>query len=743
MALVVLTMVFTILVAIEPMRKYGLTGLQILDLFGYLVPMVLPMTLPVSALFGATFVYGRFSQANEMLAAKASGISAVTLLRPAFVLGVLVTAASLVVSNYVAPAMAEQFGHAVEKNLKGLASQGLRTQGYVSLPNARFLHADDVDRECRHIHGIVAVQVKKAGVIRLVVVPSCEARIETSGDKPQVRFKVTEAAVTWSDRYGIAWMEDPLLEPMDPPNLAQEKASWYNWDELHATLKDPSRNGKIRDRLLNTHYDLCAEKLGRRVVEAINAGRVYRSAADGDQYVLLARAARLVNSSVVELSQGHQRVKVSVTRGGKLAGEILADAGSVSTAPSPDGRQATATIALTGDVKTRTPRGEPKALGSRQWRLAGLPLRGDGVAGVIEAVISGTPYTFSTGTDRYTLTAGWAEAEPDGGVTLSPIRPVTVVVRGKTDRIVTANRGTLTTIWHPGKKEMTTSVALGGELVTVRTTRWRREGLFAMEQFASNREFVKDVADALASRVDYDFRDDTFRYTLSAGQARVTQAGTVRLSSAVRPSGLKRVEVVVKTGQGTDRRTVRTVSADTGQVIVRRPTEDGTRTALIVLSGNVDFGRHKEWTSPCGLPVPSDIAAEVRSPELAGVCRRAEQDASDKDVLARVRNTRREMGFLHWEIVAEMHGRLALGVSGFLLVIAGAALGLIFRGGQVLSAFAISVAPAVLAYIMVVMGEQMVTNPKVAPWIGLAAIWSGNALLALGNACIYGWTIRR
>ncbi len=75
MALVVLTMLFTILVAIEPMRKQGLTGTQVLDLFGYIVPVVLPMTLPISALFAATFVYGRFSQTNELLAAKASGLA--------------------------------------------------------------------------------------------------------------------------------------------------------------------------------------------------------------------------------------------------------------------------------------------------------------------------------------------------------------------------------------------------------------------------------------------------------------------------------------------------------------------------------------------------------------------------------------------------------------------------------------------------------------------------------------------
>ena len=752
MALVVLTMIFTILGAIEPMRRYGLTGSQILDLFGYLIPVVLPLTLPISALFGATFVYGRFSRSNELLASKGSGISAVALLRPAFVLGAIVTAASLGISNYLAPAMAEQLGHAVEEDLKGLASQGLRTRGYVSLSESRFLHADEVDRECREIHGIVAVKVKKPGVVRLVVVPSGRAWMAKKGGKPQVRFEVDEAAVMWSNRYNIMRMDKPSLDPMDPPNLAKEKASWYTWDELRATLRDPSLNGKIHDRLLKTHYDLCAEKLGQRVVEAINVGGGYRTDDESDRYILLARAARSISSNVVELSEGPQRVKITVSPSGKIAGHILADAGSISTGPSTDGRGTTATIVLTGDIKTRTGRGETKALGRQQWPLAGLALGDDdGLADVVDAVVRGTPYVFSDGADRYTLTAGWAEVDDTGAVALSTIRPVTLVItdqtdviKGQTNKVVTANSGTLTAIWHPGKNEMTTSVVLGGGLVTVRTTRWRRDGLVVPEGFASDEAFIKDVAKALGSRVDYDFRDDELRYTLSAGQAEVTKGGTVKLSSAVRANGRKRVDVVVKTGQGTDSRTVHTVSADDGEISVHRPADGGKPTALIELSGNIDVGRHKnEWTSPRGLPIPKDIAEEVKSPDLAGVCRRAEEQSKDKNILSRVRNTRREIGYLHWEIVAEMHGRMALGLSGVLLVVAGAALGLIFRGGQVLSAFALSFAPAVVAYVMVIMGEQMVTNPKVAPWMGLAAIWSGDALLALGNACIYGWAIRR
>ena len=74
MALVAFTLVMTIFGVLEPLRKQGLSGLQALSLFGFTMPVMLSLTFPIAALFAATFVYGRFSQNNELLAAWASGV---------------------------------------------------------------------------------------------------------------------------------------------------------------------------------------------------------------------------------------------------------------------------------------------------------------------------------------------------------------------------------------------------------------------------------------------------------------------------------------------------------------------------------------------------------------------------------------------------------------------------------------------------------------------------------------------
>ena len=98
---------------------------------------------------------------------------------------------------------------------------------------------------------------------------------------------------------------------------------------------------------------------------------------------------------------------------------------------------------------------------------------------------------------------------------------------------------------------------------------------------------------------------------------------------------------------------------------------------------------------------------------------------------------------LRGRIKAEMHGRIAYSLSCCLMVAMGAALGLIFRGGQVLTAFAVSVLPAAIVVVLVAMGQELVANPGVNPGVGFAAIWSGLGLLLVGDVYLYLRLMRR
>ncbi len=87
---------------------------------------------------------------------------------------------------------------------------------------------------------------------------------------------------------------------------------------------------------------------------------------------------------------------------------------------------------------------------------------------------------------------------------------------------------------------------------------------------------------------------------------------------------------------------------------------------------------------------------------------------------------------------AELHKRVSFALSCLILVMIGCALGMMFRSGNFLSAFAISVAPALICIALIITGQHTCEN---VPWdvthwqnslsLGLGLIWSGNIAVAI------------
>jgi hypothetical protein len=83
---------------------------------------------------------------------------------------------------------------------------------------------------------------------------------------------------------------------------------------------------------------------------------------------------------------------------------------------------------------------------------------------------------------------------------------------------------------------------------------------------------------------------------------------------------------------------------------------------------------------------------------------------------------------------SELHGRASFAVSCLSLVLVGCALGVMFRSGNFLNAFAVSFVPALLCITLIVSGQQTATHiPYAADFkdplpASLAFIWSGNVI---------------
>ena len=91
------------------------------------------------------------------------------------------------------------------------------------------------------------------------------------------------------------------------------------------------------------------------------------------------------------------------------------------------------------------------------------------------------------------------------------------------------------------------------------------------------------------------------------------------------------------------------------------------------------------------------------------------------------------------EIKSEVHSRLVFGIGCIPMILIGIGLGIIHRGGHLLSAFAISCIPAVILIVAILGGKQITRNPASQGIAGPLLMWSG-----LGVLCLLAlWTYRR
>ena len=116
----------------------GLGPYQITQILPYIVPALLPFTIPATLLLTVTVVYGRLAGDNEITAAKAAGVNVLSLLAPAFALGIILSIGSFALTDQAIPWAMTNIQRVVTNAMEELFMDVLKTQKFYSHRDRRY-----------------------------------------------------------------------------------------------------------------------------------------------------------------------------------------------------------------------------------------------------------------------------------------------------------------------------------------------------------------------------------------------------------------------------------------------------------------------------------------------------------------------------------------------------------------------------------------------------------------------------
>jgi lipopolysaccharide export LptBFGC system permease protein LptF len=164
-----------------------------------------------------------------------------------------------------------------------------------------------------------------------------------------------------------------------------------------------------------------------------------------------------------------------------------------------------------------------------------------------------------------------------------------------------------------------------------------------------------------------------------------------------------------------------TLTLDIGNALLQ--TGDGTENPI---------GRHIIR----GLSMPQAVTGRF---ETANILAQLQPDhvssalaAGPSEQLAEMLNQlRRTLDKTFADIDAELNSRLVFGIGCITLIMIGIGLGIILKGGHLLTAFAASVIPAMVLIVCIMMGSNIASNPGSQGLPGIVLMWAGLAVLSV------------
>jgi len=309
LATVALTLMLSVGQLVPTIQEFGVSPGQIIHLLGYFMPITLTFVLPMSALFSASLVYGRFAADRELDACRASGISMRTLLYPGLMLAVLVAVSNLALSFYVAPAFIHRSEKSVKANAEQILFRNIQKKGYYALPGSHYrLFADRVIPEMNILEGVVVADSRSAD---LVAAERAKVLITTHNTYNEATI-VAQNAYRF-DEVAPAFVGMTEISARFPPLLSDD-IKFQKIEQLKRIRADKMNFYPIYDLAMQTRAQMAVEMLAADInrkmqqssdyyqLQEIDESRVYLLSA-GKCVVDAKEPCRIILTAPIQLLQ--------------------------------------------------------------------------------------------------------------------------------------------------------------------------------------------------------------------------------------------------------------------------------------------------------------------------------------------------------------------------------------------------------------------------------------------------------
>lgn len=162
--------------------------LMVLKAFALLIPFLLAFALPMAMLTSTVLVFGRFSADQELTAARASGISLVSLAAPILIFGLLLCAFSAWINMQIAPTCRVAYNDLRSDMRVALANFKLPEGEYVDFPPAKpgdpayTIYSRKTDK-FQNLKDVMVYEIDDPTNNRTVVAPMGHFMLDTSNQQ--------------------------------------------------------------------------------------------------------------------------------------------------------------------------------------------------------------------------------------------------------------------------------------------------------------------------------------------------------------------------------------------------------------------------------------------------------------------------------------------------------------------------------------------------------------------------------